>query len=781
MISHSRVIWLFILFILPVQFSEAQCKLTIRGVVIDLDTREPLAYSNIVITELQKGTSTDDKGAYVLEGICSGSYTIVVSHLSCESKEVKIVLEESRILNFELPHSHNLLKEVCITDEKPSMVATQAVAVISGQALAKTAGESLGEALEQIAGVTTLKTGSSIAKPVIHGMHSNRVLILNNGIRQEGQQWGSEHAPEIDPFIAKKLTVIKGANTVRYGSDAIAGVILVEPDQLPTAPGLSGELNLAAFSNNKEGAISGIVEQNFIKLSPLSWRLQGTLKKGGNVKTPDYYLKNTGFEEFNFSYGLGWNKPRYGAEIYYSQFNSNIGIFSGAHIGNLTDLEAAFTRPEPLEQSGFTYEIERPFQHAEHELFKANAWLLTGDAGKMSVTYARQYNLRNEYDKHRPLNDSLAMLDEPELTYTITSQSVDILWEHNQIMGLNGLIGLSGMYQGNTFDGRMFIPNYINQTTGIFLIESWKKNKLQIEGGIRYDFRNLDVYIRDNDLVNQENYEYGNLNGTLGGAYDFTEHARLSLNAGTAWRPPGVNELYSDGLHHGAAAIEIGDPSLVPEKSINFIAALNIHDHKIYNIDVSLYYAHINEFIYLQPVVPPTLTIRGAFPTYKYKQANAEFKGLDFMGSVVLMKHIELSSKISIVRAYNTEVNDYMVQTPSDRYDLGITYKNPGKKKWTKNYTGIRFQFVSKQWRVPDEEDYLAPPAAYFLVNLEAGSVLKIGNQIIEVNAGVSNLFNVKYRDYMNRFRYFADDVGRNISLKIKVPLQLKSIKQTNN
>jgi iron complex outermembrane receptor protein len=92
-----------------------------------------------------------------------------------------------------------------------------------------------------LAGVTTLQTGSSISKPVIHGLHSNRILIMNNGVRQEGQQWGSEHAPEIDPFIATRLSVVKGAAGVRYGSDAIGGVILVEPEELPFDKSLSGE------------------------------------------------------------------------------------------------------------------------------------------------------------------------------------------------------------------------------------------------------------------------------------------------------------------------------------------------------------------------------------------------------------------------------------------------------------------------------------------------------------------------------------------------------------
>ncbi|HLT23904.1 MAG TPA: Plug domain-containing protein, partial [Ignavibacteria bacterium] len=130
---------------------------------------------------------------------------------------------------------------------------------LSGPELDKTKGKPLAEALKEITGVSTIQTGSSISKPVIHGLHSNRILILNNGVRQEGQQWGFEHAPEIDPFIAKKLTVIKGANSVRYGSDAIGGVILVEPNDLQyNMNKLNGEVNLIGFSNGRAGVISGI-------------------------------------------------------------------------------------------------------------------------------------------------------------------------------------------------------------------------------------------------------------------------------------------------------------------------------------------------------------------------------------------------------------------------------------------------------------------------------------------------------------------------------------------
>ena len=212
------------------------------------------------------------------------------------------------------------------------------------------------------------KTGPSIFKPMIHGLHSNRVLILNNGIRQEGQQWGSEHGPEIDPFIASELKVVKGANGVRYGPDAIAGVVLVEPAALRDSAGLGGRLDLVGMSNGRTGAVSGMLEGNFGKIPALAWRVQGTLKRGGDVHTPDYFLNNTGLREYNFSAAAGWTKKNYGVDVFYSQFNTDIGIFGGAHIGNLTDLELAIERDTPLVVTPFSYEIGRPFQHIEHEL-----------------------------------------------------------------------------------------------------------------------------------------------------------------------------------------------------------------------------------------------------------------------------------------------------------------------------------------------------------------------------------------------------------------------------
>jgi iron complex outermembrane receptor protein len=187
--------------------------------------------------------------------------------------------------------------------------------------------------LKGISGVQSLQTGSSISKPIIHGMHSSRVIILNQGVRQEGQQWGSEHAPEVDPFVSKNIQVIKGPAGLRYGGDAIGGLILMEPNSLPDTSGISGEAQTIFFTNGRQFVTSGMLEGGFKNVNGWGWRVQGTLKNGGNIKTANYNLANTGVEEQNFSTALGYKNQKFGTDLFISRFQSIIGIYSGSHIG----------------------------------------------------------------------------------------------------------------------------------------------------------------------------------------------------------------------------------------------------------------------------------------------------------------------------------------------------------------------------------------------------------------------------------------------------------------
>lgn len=741
----------------------AQCDIRISGIVKDADTGEPLPFSSIAVKGSPGGVSADMDGKFIMTGVCKGEVVLSVSHLACERMDFRFLLVSDTTLVFELPHKHNELQEVLVVRSRRENQPLLPVSEIEGRQLFEVAGKSLAEGLTSINGVQMLRTGSNIAKPMIHGLTGSRILILNNGIRQEGQQWGNEHAPEIDPFVANRLTVIKGAASVRYGPDAIAGVVLVETPLLPYGGGLGAEATLTGSSADLATAISSTLQFSPERLRQLSFRIQGSAKRGGDIRTPNYRLMNTGVNEANFSWAAGWKGEVVQLDAYYSQFNSKIGIFTGSHIGNLTDLQLAFDRDEPLEQRPFSYDIGRPYQSVQHELFKANAVVFAGDIGKLSLNFARQYNLREEYDKDFDFRSAGA----PELNYEITSKSSELIWDHAPLKGFNGMVGVSYMNQANTFEGRMFIPNYVGNNLGIFIIEKKPLGRWTLETGIRLDNRLLDVYMRKNGVVVQTNHDYTAVSGQIGAMYNLTDSTSVRLSIGTGWRPPGVNELYSNGLHHGASSVEIGNVSLKEEKSIGLNASLVHSISKAMSIDLSVYYDRFDDFIYLQPVKPATLTIRGAFPTFKYLQADADLYGFDLMLKHEVSKSVSINSSTSIVRAYNKSRGGWISQMPADRIAFGGDWKHSslnGMRKWS---FGLDIQHVFKQTRGVID-DYVGAPGAYSLLSVEAGYDMFVKGHAIQFSLAIENLLDNSYRDYLNRYRYFADDVGRNLTIRIR-------------
>ena len=472
----------------------AQCILTIRGVVQDADTRSVLEKATATIVELKKSVVTNQKGEYQITGLCPGDYTLRISHAGCQTTDYHFHIKDDMEKHIDLPHAENILQEIIVVGAS-TIRAEGITGELKGKELAATRGLTLGESLQRIAGVTVLQTGNNIYKPVIQGLRSNRVLILNNGIRQEGQQWGSEHAPEIDPYIANRLTVIKGASSVRYGGDAIGGVVLVEPRLLQYQRELNGELNIAAFSNNRQGVISAMVESSFDKDEKTAWRLQGTFKRGGNARTAEYWLKNSGVEEYNMSAAAGWRSKNKGAELFYSVFNTRIGIFSGAHIGNLTDLENLIRLQEPpsyIKDANFSYDIDRPYQDVQHHLFKLKGFSEQLGKSRISLTFSSQVNIRKEFDITR------SETEQPQLQLNLLTNMADLVWEHFGDEHLKGSMGLNVMHQQNSINYRYFIPNYQGIDVGFWIAEKYKYKKWQIEGGLRYDYRNR-FAISDND------------------------------------------------------------------------------------------------------------------------------------------------------------------------------------------------------------------------------------------------------------------------------------------
>lgn len=746
--------------------SPQTCKESLYGVVTDSETLEPLIYAKVFIQELNKGSFTGENGEFRLEGLCKGDYTLTVSHIGCGTTLYDISLPDQRHFDIALPHSQSHLDTVHIHDIHPGPKATQASDEVSATDLAEAKGKSLGDALKSVAGVSALQTGHSIVKPMIHGLHSNRVLILNNGIRQEGQQWGSEHAPEIDAFVANRLIVVKGANGVRYGSDAIAGVVLVEPAPLPDSAGIGGALNLVGMSNGRGGAVAGMLEGHTEKLAGMSWRIQSSRKRTGDVHTPDYYLNNTGSSEFNYSAALGWEGPRLDFDVYFSAFNSSLGVYAGSHIGNLTDLEAAISREEPLVQEAFSYTIGRPFQKVSHYLGKVHAAYRVAEFSHLHLTYSYQDNYREEFDKDRPYNDSLG--DKAQLNYNVGSHQAELMWEHDKYHGFKGKYGLTGALQQNVWDGFFLIPNYQSVGGGAFAIERFVKLRWEVEAGIRYDYKFLRTFRKQSGVSFSQDHTWQSPSFSLGGIFRITPHLSANLNFGLAWRPPQINELYSDGLHHGSAAVEIGDADLKPEQAYNLIASIQYRNHERFSAELSVYHNYISDFINLEPELPPTLTIRGAFPTFRFTQVDARFVGADLSVSYKPWNPLTVMGKAAVVRATNVTESDYLILIAPDQLQLGLRYDFERSEKLVEPYLKVMASHTRQQTRVPEEQDYAVPPSAFTLFQVTGGFDLDLNGQTLSCGLTVDNATGQRYRNYLNRFRYYADEMGRNVLLRLQ-------------
>lgn len=765
-------------------WAQPNCQVSITGKVVSDADRNKMCFADITIKETGAATAANEEGFYLFENLCPGKYTLICSHVGYFTEEVVIDVKSDVTADFFLKENEVELHDFTLEEHDDRIEVSQSSYTMEGAHLDKNRGATLGETMKRITGMYTLNTGNSISKPVLHGMHSKRLLILNNGIRQEGQQWGQEHGPEIDAFVAKKITVIKGANSVRYGSDAIAGAILVEPAAIIAPAGIRGELYLTGNSNGWGGATSLLLEGSFKKLTALSWRLQGTLRKSGDVQTPGYGMANTGVEEYNVSGGIGYYKPKAGFEIFGSVFHTKLGIFSASHFGNLTDLQNAINAPQPLIIRDFSYDIGKPYQNITHYLAKAKAYLKTGKFSKLEATVAYQENQRKEFDKHKAFG---APADAPALSFILQTLTTEVNWDHSFHKKLKGSIGVTSLYQTNRWTGSFFIPNFKNVNAGIYWFENLKLGHWDLEAGVRYDVNYIQAYYYENNVYKDPYFVFHNVSANAGAIYHLNDHFTARINYGLAWRPPHVSELFSDGLHHGSASYEIGNSNLQPERAHNGNISMSI-SYPRFKMEMTGYYYYIQNFIYLKPTLQPVLTIRGAFPGFEYTPGDVDIKGIDLDMDVYITKKLVLNSKSSLLFAWNYSQNDYLINMPPFRFDNELTYNFNDTRTLKNMYLSAGALVVTQQTMAPSNADYAPPPNAYGLVSINAGVDFIIKKvQTISVGLSIANLLDTPYRDYLNRFRYFSNEMGRNVVLKIKIPLeftkykQLKQTIKTNN
>ena len=793
----------FCTFLCIITFSgySQQCTYNFKGVITDYHDGTSIFGATIFIKSLNKYTTSDNQGKFEIKNLCSGEIHLFISHISCETKEIVINLTKDIYKEFYLEHHLNELNEIIVKttskSEKTSIEQSLKKGIISNFT-----DKSLGDALNTLSGVSSLNAGNSIVKPMIHGMHSSRLLIINNNVRMFDQEWGDEHAPNIDINSSERIDVIKGANTLKFGSDAIGGLILIKPKKYAVKDSLFGS-TITSFNAN---GLGGNINSEIVKTykSGFYTKIQANYKQFGDFSTPNYNLTNSGLRNINTSLRMGYNGYEKGFNAYYSFVSNEIAILQSSHIGNVNDLVTAINSKEPRVMEAFSYDINFPKQNILHHLAKIEAYKRFKDFGKLSVQYDLQINRRKEFDLRRG-----DLKDTPVIDLRLFTNSIQTDLEIDAFDDFKINSGILARYQQNdAISGtgtNPLIPDFDKYDAAIYSVVNYNLNaSSSFSAGLRYDFSKIDARKRYSTIDWKETYNYDeifpefetgivdgtriltnpkftfhNISASLGYSKLFKNDVALLINYGLATRVPNPSELFSDGLHHSAARIETGLLTMNKEIANKFIISLERNNDN-FGFIISPYLKQIEDFMQLIPV-GITTTIRGAFPVWEYQQVNAQIFGVDIDLNKKISSKFDYQGSISLLKGTNLTDNIPLIHMPSANFRNQITYRNDRLHQLS---ISLKHKTVLQQNQFPDynfntfnailQEDVFVDisttPPSYSLFDLTTSAVFKAfkkGNLKLEFN--IENLFNVAYRENLNRLRYFADELGRNFNLKIKI------------
>ena len=741
---------------------------------------------------------SDNLGNFQIANIEAGRTRLYATFVGYKTFDTIIDVQKDQIFSLKLSKSINDLKEIVIKQQVNSENNSVLEQKIKGETIEKYASQTLGDALKEVAGVSVLKTGSNIVKPIINGLSSSRVPIISNNVRLEDQQWGVEHAPNFDINAAGKITVLKGASALQYGGDAIGGLVIVEPISVKKDT-LFGKTILNYNSNGRGGTISSSLHKG--NFCDWSWNALGTFKYNGDRNAAEYVLSNTGNREINFSGDVKYIGKKFDITAFYSLYNANIGILRASHIGNVNDLFQSITNLIPSTIDASTYNIQNPKQVVQHHLGKINFDYRLSDAENIAAQYAFQFNHRQEFDVRRGNLNNLAALDLELATHSIR---IDYKKSQNNVSLKSGI---SSSYQTNFANPatgiRPLIPTYNKIDVGIYGILSRQfANNLTVDAGLRYDFSNINaskyyfktrwtereydpefnafiVNSNGNQWFTKPSFTFHNVAASLGLRKVFENNIEIYANASLSMRNPNPSELFSDGLHHSTGIIEIGDLRLRQEKS--FKTAITFQKKwQAVSVTVNPFLNRIQNFMFLRPVGFES-TIRGAFPVWEYQQTEALLAGIDFQSVWKISSNWQHTAVFGLVNGRNLSENVPLIDMPPINFSNKIQFQ---KTSWNHFSIDLKNEVVLQQNRFPDydfETDIVVngnlqkvkvpisqPPPAYQLWSCGAQMDFKTSKKTnITIMLSAQNIFNTKYRDYLNRQRFFADELGRNIQFQI--------------
>ena len=633
--------------------------------------------------------------------------------------------------------------------------------VVSPKQLHNTIGTNLVDAVGHLPGLSQISTGAGISKPVIRGLGYNRVVVVDQGIRQEGQQWGDEHGLEVDEEGVHSVEVLKGPASLMYGSDAIAGVMILHPEHpleegtMQVKVGSQYQTNnglydyRVGFAGNTKGFV---------------WNWHFLNKAAHCYKNKvDGYVPGSFFKERDIQGMLGINRGWGHSWLRFSRVSFTPGITEGELVGSDFD--------------GKSYGIVSPFQKVLHyKAISDNAWYF-GD-GTLKAIIGYQQNYRREFEEE----------ETPELAMRLHTVNYDIKYLHSLPHDWKISTGVGGMWQRNINQGEEYlIPDHHLFDIGVFATAEWQYQKWHFSGGARFDNRHLKTTsLTEEGVLRFEalSKNFTGITGSLGVVWNVTDRINLRLNAARGFRAPTVSELSSNGVHEGSIQYELGNPELKAEKSTQLDLGFDYTSHYV-SLQASLFTNWIDDYIFLARLPYET----DGYRTYQYREGDARLMGGEVSVDVHPINPLHFENAFSYVRGVQLDQPDEaknlpMMPAPKWTSDIRYEFPNFAKNHCRRTFLafGMEYNFRQNKFYAVDNTETATP--SYALFNLSAGMDLHIfGHNCIELTFSCQNLFDKAYQSHLSRLKYVdtgsltgrqgISAMGRNFCFKVSVPIDI--------
>lgn len=670
---------------------------------------------------------------------------------------------------YETPHGHTL-----------------DVTYLGKNSLLRQQGNTFINTLEKIPGVSAINTGVGIAKPVIRGMSLNRVIVTENGLKQEGQQWGVDHGLEIDQYSVDRVEVLKGPVSVMYGSDGIGGVINILPAIVPTKNSFKGEVIGSYKSNNHLYGSS--VKLNFNKndvytivratgQSFASYRVPATKFNYNGFELPIYNnrLKNTGGQELNAHLTQGIRRKWGQSSITFSNVHQKMGFFVGAF---------GVPRSYQLEHTAPYRTVEKPYQTINHLKIINNTHIHLPN-GKLEWELGYQQNTRAEIaaQHNHNVNQIVHNTKDVDASLHLVLQTLQLNLRHTHNWEkVKNVLGFATSYQHNQIGGHEFlIPNFQQFQSGVFdYLEYNISPKLLLATGLRLDyiqqnakattadyFENTGDYIRTDTLAPGINNKYVNTSFSVGLRYTSNNNNLWKLNLGTAYRAPSINELLSNGIHHGTFRHEKGYANLSEEKGFMWDLGYQYSKSKT-SIEITPFVNYFTNYIFLRPTgtFSPLL---GAGQIYQFSESEVLFAGFEIAGSYKIIKGLSVNTDIEYVWNKLATSQTGLPMTPPFSWRSDISFQPfPYHDTWnTLNIIG-EAQYFGRQYRTyinePKTEGYML-----YHLSLSQSFAFKNNKQKLSIYFQWRNITNTIYLNNMSRYRILnLPEQGSNIQCLLR-------------